>query len=78
LRSKKRFLDTLAHEIGHIMAYEEKFLSSERKVIERYFLLVDQQQKFFKKYIFDEFLEVTREIKEILAKKPKIIAKYKG
>jgi len=37
LRSKKEFFDTVAHESGHILAYEERFISSEKKVIKEYF-----------------------------------------
>lgn len=42
LRSKKEFFDTVAHESGHILAYEERFISDEKKIIKEFYRIVDE------------------------------------
>ena len=44
LRSKKEFFDTVAHEAGHILSYEERLISSEKKVIEKFVNMVNEYE----------------------------------
>ena len=45
LRSKKEFFDTVAHESGHILAYEEKFIQEEKKIINTYYNMYQEYEK---------------------------------
>jgi hypothetical protein len=51
LRSKKEFFDTVAHESGHILAYEEKFTTQEEKtILKRYNELLEEYDAIVNEY----------------------------
>ena len=62
LRNKEEFFDTVAHESGHVLAYERKFyLSTEKKVLK----------------IWDEFLQEFNNLSPLLQNDIRVIKGYR-
>jgi hypothetical protein len=76
LRSKREFLDTVIHELGHLKAYQKTFSLNERNILKKFFSLEKEQEKVLRINDFIEIDDIDLKIKIYYRKNKELIDRY--